>query len=822
MVNNRKFHQPRSSATDVLLPNIFVQIPIHSSNTSIHSQPLRRNPHQPNNEIKSEPIKSEIDNPSLMSQNHANTNPNNVKSTTSKESSHSQPQINVCIGHQQQLQSSIIDTSSLVTARPKNTTIKCFKCTSCPFISISQSGLDQHVQANHRDNNGHMTIATTAQRKLTCPGCENVFYCKKSLKTHLFNDHQMSQAEIRVLLQSLLLYDEDNFNEGNTDTITTSATPNAAISGKIAADTPTKHKIYLKNVEVLKNPIAESISNDLYNCNFSNNDLSADMMPPIDDFADSLPDPIDFINLIDDDQWIEEAESVEEAVEAGDYQNKIYVKSDNMLKNPMPYFDVMDYNNFLATHILPDYVDLNQQINVIETPPPPTTPQNQNFDLVDNNQLMTNDYNHSKTSNVTGDAPQRKIFIKNVDILKQPILLQSNGCHSISPQPQQQYFCVQQDTGVSSASISPASFNGNASTDFVTASPHRLSDNATPLNNIQPKNKIFIKNIDILTKPIGCGMTLPLTVAPALTPPQPEVRRNSIHLRTVDQRNLMIDGGNLNGHFHRVDSDGTEQQHCLDSVIQDLEMNYQNDKFQYPMQVFQEIPENCFGGDSNLMEFDENHGYSATTENVTGVNDNQQHLMFENITESTTSSVDEMANKTEHRCVSNYTPPESAGQMYYSTSGGYMEVGQQHCNESEVLESPIAIPSTGYEREFDEEIMFAEELINSSPTTVEHETLQTNETSVIDCIRSPPKLEAMRHEDCHTEVITEPTKGRIYVVGNLMKTPSADKTDTNSTVILDESNDMDDPVIVIVDTENPPAKQRKSVIRQKGRRKIGS
>lgn len=223
----------RSSVSrDMLLPNVFVQIPAnHLVTSSTTKGPVNRH----YDEIKAEPpIKSEIEN--VQQQNSANQRFNN-KDVDNNNATNQFSRQNFADDAPSSTSSSstTITTSSsnLVTARPKSSAFKCLKCTLCPFMSISQMGYDGHMANVHANQSENGDDTDKMFRiKILCPGCENVFYSKKSLKIHLANDHQMSASEIIPLLESLF----------------------AQLDSKTKKSTTRKQKIYLKNVEILKNP----------------------------------------------------------------------------------------------------------------------------------------------------------------------------------------------------------------------------------------------------------------------------------------------------------------------------------------------------------------------------------------------------------------------------------------------------------------------------------------------------------------------------------------------------------------------------------------
>lgn len=209
----------------MILPSVFVRIP---NQNTILAPPPKVNPSsvRRQDEIKAEPpIKSEIDN--------NNQNKDGSRSTTSPNT-----------------QSAL--AANLVTARPK---VKCFKCERCPFMSISQNGYNTHIETAHNNqNDDESTNNRKIRDKILCPGCENVFYSKTSLEIHLVNDHQMSRSDISQLLESLfskniITSNESTANRNEPDVEKTSSemtTPERRRVGQ-------SQKIYLKNVEVLLN-----------------------------------------------------------------------------------------------------------------------------------------------------------------------------------------------------------------------------------------------------------------------------------------------------------------------------------------------------------------------------------------------------------------------------------------------------------------------------------------------------------------------------------------------------------------------------------------
>ncbi|KAH8242374.1 hypothetical protein KR032_003781, partial [Drosophila birchii] len=67
------------------------------------------------------------------------------------------------------------------------------RCPNCPFLSLCQVRLQQHL---HQAS----CYGSSEQRRRQCPGCSNVFYSNDALSLHLSLDHQLEEDEILALL----------------------------------------------------------------------------------------------------------------------------------------------------------------------------------------------------------------------------------------------------------------------------------------------------------------------------------------------------------------------------------------------------------------------------------------------------------------------------------------------------------------------------------------------------------------------------------------------------------------------------------------------
>lgn len=252
----------------------------------------------------------------------------------------------------------------------------------------------------------------------------------------------------------------------------------------------------------------------------------------------------------------------------------------------------------------------------------------------------------------------------------------------------------------------------------------------------------------------------------------------------------------------------------MESVIEDFVTYYQNnesDRLQFPFQ------------DMHTVNFQTNNGNNSDfhLDSISVDCPTSNTINLENITDSTSSSIDEKAvNKTEQFNGNNES------QLYYN-----------NCEAVDRNFNGIY----DYEKAFDEEILFvcAEEVINSCEqirdnggATSEEGLIQTLSNSVEEETTQDAK-ESSKNE--------EPAKGRIYVVSNLMKTTTdtnetsrqlsetADESTENQMVEVIESNDEEDvecvdsenPKLVqvlLVDTAKKTTKRKKAIGRPKGGR----
>ncbi|KAH8349575.1 hypothetical protein KR084_001915 [Drosophila pseudotakahashii] len=64
------------------------------------------------------------------------------------------------------------------------------RCPNCPFLTLCQVRLQQHL---------HLANCYMEQQRRQCPGCANILYSSESLSVHLSLDHQMEDSEAMAL-----------------------------------------------------------------------------------------------------------------------------------------------------------------------------------------------------------------------------------------------------------------------------------------------------------------------------------------------------------------------------------------------------------------------------------------------------------------------------------------------------------------------------------------------------------------------------------------------------------------------------------------------
>ncbi|XP_045480891.1 oocyte zinc finger protein XlCOF6-like [Harmonia axyridis] len=75
-----------------------------------------------------------------------------------------------------------------------------FVCNLCPFLCTSNEKIADHLK------NAHSNETIRKQLHLKCPACQNIFYHKISLRSHLIHDHGVSNSDINQIIQAVIYY----------------------------------------------------------------------------------------------------------------------------------------------------------------------------------------------------------------------------------------------------------------------------------------------------------------------------------------------------------------------------------------------------------------------------------------------------------------------------------------------------------------------------------------------------------------------------------------------------------------------------------------
>ncbi|XP_055382161.1 putative uncharacterized protein DDB_G0282133, partial [Condylostylus longicornis] len=504
------------------LPTTIPFVRIHAFESRNNNLNISNNLNRNQNDIKAEPIKSELNDAQCTGQvtQPTQTPPSSGSGTTT-------PAFATEITNALTTISSATVEAEIPFPQPiiKPSQTVLLKCPKCLFLCISQTNLDIHISSAHDEN-----IIENFPNKISCPGCDNVFVSKKSLKYHLEYDHLMLSDDLEKILESI---------------------PNEEPPSESCKK---KSTIYLKNVECLReksfnqNTEVEnaipSIGNSLPKINSNN-------------LNERLNSEYDFIDLINDDNQTPPI-SVSSPVEIPINQpkQKITIKSVETLREPIYQHAFYTSNN---THNPDHYSVQNTQVYYnMDTgfPTPSIQPNNSNstnefynFETFPKDQV-------NKISPVEKPKKQPKIYIKNVDILKEPIHLPSTHISNIlhvnetlpfnnlfTPPPAPSVsahqripmnsISIQSHLNVTNNNCSSTSKNQHFPLTNNTQLPVQFSNtNAFPYPNTespgnhQQKSKIYIKNVDILKQPQFQDNTSKKST-------------NFLHLRTVDELNLL-------------------------------------------------------------------------------------------------------------------------------------------------------------------------------------------------------------------------------------------------------------------------------------------
>ncbi|XP_030380172.1 uncharacterized protein LOC115628282 [Scaptodrosophila lebanonensis] len=313
-------------------------------------------------EIKAEPIKSEQAEASKERTNATPTPPTRNSSAEGKQNNEE-----------------VVNSTLDVDVVPRTTghdIPPIHKCSSCPFLSLCQLKMQAHI-AN--------CFGVDEQQRLQCPGCANIFYKVDALNVHLMEDHMLTADEITTL---------NPYNEGksNADTAT-----NVQQQPQEKQQQP-KNRIFIKNVNCLREPLADYMPPLQLECSGENNDSSCN---------NNIIDIFAVVGPTVQDQMAAQKHGPAAPIESRISNQKISIKSVDVLREPslLPFqFQLPISGGDQDLPLIPEENPLDVQVVGVEQekPRPP------------------------------------KIYIRNVDILKEPMLLPGmnfNGAANVVSTP---------------------------------------------------------------------------------------------------------------------------------------------------------------------------------------------------------------------------------------------------------------------------------------------------------------------------------------------------------------------------------------------------
>ncbi|XP_037933270.1 uncharacterized protein LOC119667986 [Teleopsis dalmanni] len=271
------------------------------------------------------------------------------------------------------------------------------KCTDCPFMCLDLASFNIHISIH----NGNAHARNCARSVIHCPGCENKFYAEKSFKVHLHEDHYMSITDCEQLINVMRQTANERGGTQNINILDNNITESIQ-------EAPKKNRIYLKDVECLREPrreVTEPINQVSENLLQSLGDC--DPMLNVFNASD------DIFGIFNTNEMTKNgnkcSNTVDTAIPRARPKQKIYIKSVDVLREPQVNFHSNNRTNMTA-------LDYNERDLIIENGVTfsPTNGYNkidQNIDKFG----TTNVHKQNTEKHISNSKP--KIYIKN-DILK--------------------------------------------------------------------------------------------------------------------------------------------------------------------------------------------------------------------------------------------------------------------------------------------------------------------------------------------------------------------------------------------------------------------
>lgn len=113
-----------------------------------------------------------------------------------------------------------------------------FVCNSCPYLCTKDEKITEHVKTAHRNQTSPKLL------HLKCPACQNVFYHKVSLRSHLIHDHGVSNSDLSNIIQAVVYFAKKNQNKKTNE--------NQNVETKVV-EVPSQNGVNCKNeVRIIK------------------------------------------------------------------------------------------------------------------------------------------------------------------------------------------------------------------------------------------------------------------------------------------------------------------------------------------------------------------------------------------------------------------------------------------------------------------------------------------------------------------------------------------------------------------------------------------
>ncbi|EDV38653.1 uncharacterized protein Dana_GF24895 [Drosophila ananassae] len=386
------------------------------------------------------------------------------------------------------------------------------RCPNCPFLSICQVRLQEHLNVGN-------CFQTSEQQRRECPGCRNIFYNNDSLNLHLSLDHQVDQADIMAIRNSGQVssekQDQMHTNQRSIDT----QNHNQAENNNLP-----KSRIFIKSVECLREPQKAEYSGKDYPLLMSDSESAGDILDLLEE-------------VVENDETNDKT-----TPPPPKSSQKISIKSVDVLRQPvlLPFDCQLQNNQLMMDSSLLDVPDVRVGPEEDKSRQPKIYIRKP---IVSSSLSMGLNVGVDSTENGLSGAVYTDVY--QGDAMLTPTCPISGYEPSLAPLAQMcsdafSFDSVLNGNGATSAGLDNTRFSAldlDFGVDFVSeaTSPTETLNNATsvlpPMEQqpvhlehfistntpSAPKQKIFIKNVDILKAP----------------------QRGTLHLRTVDELNLM-------------------------------------------------------------------------------------------------------------------------------------------------------------------------------------------------------------------------------------------------------------------------------------------